>query len=132
MKIWKKPEARMEAFEANDVIAACYFVQCLYAGENGGHDIMKPDSNNVLHRYGAGNCGEANGSEVFTDKDGNIEHMVHYKKGNFVRPCTVYEDAGYSTLKTTVTDGELIYFTTSDGKNTWYHRGNTVQNGNHS
>ena len=128
MITWKKPEARIEMFEANDVIAACYYVQCLVPG---GKPFGYDSSNN---KHEADHCGDVQGSELKTDENDNIVWMFHNKKSGSTGACAIYEDAGYSTPKTTAKDGEMIYFTTTseNGRTTWRHYGKAALAGNHS
>lgn len=138
MKNWKKPEARIEVFEANDVIAACWSINCAIPAESGGvkgYDPFKPGDEGNLHR--AEHCGSADGFAFVFDESGTVpKGLLHIKAGSTnnktALPCTIYTDESFTVVRdiSTVQAGELIYFTTVNGR-TWHHHG-TVQAGNHS
>ncbi len=137
MKKWKKPEAKIELFEANEVIAACWSVSCAIPAESGGtqgFDPFKQGDTGNLHR--ADHCGAADGFTFEFDENGTPTKLVHVKAGstNNKTPlgCKIYTDSSFTVERpvSTVQAGELIYFTTVNGR-TWHHHG-TVQSGNHS
>ena len=134
MKTWKKPEAKMEVFQANEVIAACYNVQCLVPSEDGGFDLKHPSGDPAASQYlhSGAKCGAADGTELITDENNNIISMIHGKAGQSTGVCVPFEDAAYSIPKTTAAAGDMIYFITAKGSKSWYHRGTAVLAGNHS
>lgn len=132
MKTWKKPEAKLELFQANEVIAACYNLQCLVPYENGGKDPANPDNTN--NRHTKDHCGAVDGTVLVTDENNNITYIDHVKKGGSTGACVVFEDAAYSTPKTQVAAGDMVYWitTSANGSMSWRHYGTAVLAGNHS
>ncbi len=135
-KTWKKPEAKLELFQANEVIAACLNLQCLVPTENGGFDPVHPEgssgANNFLHS--PNNCGAADGTVVVTDENNNIVSIEHTKKRGSTGACATFADSSFSTPKSTLVEGEMLYWITvsADGNKSWRHHGVAQLAGNHS
>ena len=132
MKTWKKPEAKLEIFQANEVIAACYNLQCLVPYDNAGKDPANPNNSNNKHTKD--HCGAADGTELITNENNEITYIYHGKHGGSNGACAVFEDESYSTPKTKVTAGEMVYWITTNDQGTmsWRHHGTAVLTGNHS
>ena len=124
MKSWVRPRTEVQAFEADDYVAACWYIACDYGqGENrhydpkrGFHDAYEDgtgcgwEDNQVIRESSKG---------VFTlrEEDGFGEDydMMMTRNSNW---------SGLSSTLSGVTVGETIYWTTnaSDGR-IWYHKG---------
>ena len=124
MKSWVRPRTEVQAFEADDYVAACWYIACDYGqGENGNHDPK--GGFHDAYEDGTG-CGwednqviRESSKGVFTlrEEDGFGEDydMMMTRNSNW---------SGLSSTLSGVTVGETIYWTTnaSDGRS-WYHKG---------
>ena len=137
MKTWNKPQAKLELFQANEYVAACLTLSCSLPAENGGkaaYDPFRPGDNGNLHR--PDHCGAADGFEFILDANGTPVGLSHVKAGstNNTKPlaCQFFTDSSYTVPRdiSTIQAGDLIYWTTVNGR-TWHHHG-TVRSGNHS
>lgn len=125
---WEAPSARVERFEVNEYVAACWQIACT-AGAAGDPDYPNPDPHNpqpgVTHSHNSDGkgCGWAH-SQYITEV-GNGEYNVTEYGANIL-PCKLTRDDEWRGLDDTISNvkpGEIIYWTTSLGNRTWYHYG---------
>lgn len=127
---WETPRIEIEAFEANEYVAACWGVGC---DVNAANQIEKN-----LHKYqpgildhGADHCGFSGNQVIYDDNnDGTADRMVEVgTDGLGTLTCTLYTDNTYKTTMdiSTVKVGNTIYWTTAAGIKTWHHVGTVFQ-----
>lgn len=131
MKKWDTPKATMERFDANEYVAACWFVKC----DQVGTDEVCPQgaygANDLKHR--AEYCGAADHYQIKLDENGTPVSMTEVqtdKLGDL--PCTLTNPTNIADVKV----GMYIYWTTNfvsaKGPRTWHHHGTVEAGSNHS
>ena len=135
-KTWSMPQATVQAFEANEYVAACWGVACdVMGGEQSGDDPMRPSEGLGHNRI---YCGQTSHQLITTDENGIAIAMTEIdtrKSLGTDLPCTLYTDGSYTTTRDirTVKEGDYIYWTTSKDTRTWSHHGKVVAGStNHS
>lgn len=128
-KQWTSPRILVQEFEANEYVAVCWGVGCLWKDANDAEWSFKPwylDKPNVSHA--ADHCGLANNQVIRdTNNDGTVDTMIEIgTDGLGELPCTIFSDPDYNNplSVTQVQPGNKIYWTTSaaDGR-VWHHQG---------
>ena len=137
MKKWTQPLAKVEKFEANEYVAACWTVSCSIPAEDpNGYDPFRIGDTGNLHR--AQYCGAADAFVVNVDDNGIPYGLTEIKAGSTggkrALGSTIYTDGSFTSVRdiSTVQIGETIYFATSNGGRTWHHHGTVVSSENHS
>lgn len=137
MKRWTRPQGIVEQFEANEYVAACWYVACSVGAANEVEETMPPTnpnnggSNNYDNgqTHASGQCGTSGNQVIVTNSSGIATGMYEINSTTGVRQltCTLYSDGKYTTGSSysDVAVGDYIYWTTklSNGT-TWYHQGN--------
>lgn len=134
MKRWEKPITVVQEFEANEYVAACWYIACDY-GEVGMND---PISGLYHNAYDDGTgCGYADNQVIREVRDGvfSLREEDGFGEDYDLRMTRNANWHGLSETLTNVQVGETIYWTTtaSDGR-IWYHKGTveTTSNVNRS
>lgn len=124
-----------EVFAADEYVAACWGVAC-ERGVNG-----EEESAGISHRKtvnGKTGCGYEEHQYIKTDASGNVTMEEINTDGLGTLTCTITGDNWVGTRslnKNNLSNGDIIYWTTSSGSRTWHHKGvvNISGNGtNHS
>ena len=127
MKSWVRPRTEVQAFEADDYVAACWGVGCDVSWSNQYEKDHGQDYwNGVTHD--AAHCGNSSNQVIFDDdNNGTADRMIETGTdglGDLV--CTIFWDENYQNRRdvSSVSIGDTIYWTTtaSDGR-TWNHKG---------
>ncbi|MGN0776388.1 MAG: hypothetical protein ACI4MM_06880 [Candidatus Ventricola sp.] len=140
-EMWETPRIAVEEFAANEYVAACWDVACTTGSEGGNagkHDehasVDDGRGNNNNHgKLDAGTgCGWASNQyiyDAFTDDNGVIWYGMNEVNvaGQDDLACTIYNDSNYSgtgsQFVSGLTNGQTIYWTTSNSRYTWFHYG---------
>ena len=127
---WETPRIEIEAFEANEYVAACWGVGCSVNDANKIEmDFGVYNPGNLDH--GADHCGLSGNQVIYDDNnDGTADRMVEVgTDGLGTLTCTLYTDNTYKTTMdiSTVKVGNTIYWTTAAGIKTWHHVGTVFQ-----
>ena len=130
MKRWETPRTVVQGFEANEYVAACWYIACDY-GEAGMNDPIS-DLYHGAYSDGTG-CGHANNQVIREVRDGVFRLREEDGFGedyNLEMTRNAYWE-GLSGTLTNVQLGETIYWTTtaSDGR-IWYHKGTVESTSN--
>ena len=123
MKRWEAPRTVVQEFEANEYVAACWYIACDY-GEAG---ITDPYSHLLHNAYANGTgCGHADNQLIYEVSDGvfRIREEDGYGEDYDLQMTRNENYYGLSNTLSNVSLGETIYWTTtaSDGRK-WYHKG---------
>ena len=133
-KTWEGPNILVQEFEANEYVAACWGVACIYDWANNYEQTNYASRGETWWDRGCSHakdhCGFS-GNQVLKDPDGNGEpnEMVEVgTDGLGTLDCIIYSDPNYNNRLSLsqVTSGATIYWTTTSGNRTWHHKG-TVQ-----
>ena len=133
-KTYLKPTAYIEAFSANEYVAACYSLACrVGSGETNPvtHTIWPSNSRGEEEHLssGTGNCSDAGSNYLTVDSNGNFRSLEEWRsdlnnnKGGWLHGTKVaYEDLSGDGK---CGPGDYIAWntSTSDGKRTWHHWG---------
>lgn len=130
-KGWVTPKAMVEEFEANEYVAACWYISCDY-GEIGMNDPI----GRLYHTAnpdGTG-CGHAK-NQVIREKDDGTFTMREedgFGEDYDLRMTTDSTYQGLSDSLANVYLGETLYWisTSRDGSSTWYHKGTVESSSN--
>ena len=130
MKRWETPRTVVQGFEANEYVAACWYIACDY-GERGMNDPMDGLYHNA-YSDGSG-CGHADNQVIREIRDGVFTLREEDGVGEDY-DLQMTRDAkwqGLSGMLTNVQVGDIIYWTTtaSDGRK-WYHKGTVESTSN--
>ena len=138
--MWETPRIAVEAFSANEYVAACWGVGCNTDQANeweknhifGTNKEITNDrwqtswyEKEVSHRDE--HCGNSGNQVIFDyDNDGIADAMQEVgTDGLDDLDCTIWTDNTFSTERdiSTVHIGDIIYWTTSAGDKIWHHIG---------
>ena len=133
---WETPRIEIEAFEANEYVAACWYVGGNWGAANEIEKTMKPTNPNKNGKnnytdgqtHDAAHCGTS-GNQVIVTDDNNVAigmYEINSTTGVKELSCTLYTDVDYKTLLpySEVEIGDTIYWTTAiSNGTTWYHQG---------
>ena len=138
--MWETPRIAVEAFAANEYVAACWGVGCKTDQANvweqthifGTNDEIKNDKEQtswyekeVSHRDD--HCGNSGNQVIYDDdNDGTADRMVEVGTDGLGKlTCTIWTDNTFSEQRDigTVHIGETIFWTTSAGNKIWHHIG---------
>lgn len=130
-KSWVTPKAMVEEFEANEYVAACWYISCDY-GEIGMNDPI----GNLYHTAnpdGTG-CGHAK-NQVIREKDDGTFTMREEDGFGEDYDLRMTRDSRYKGLSYSLANvslGETLYWTSTsrDGRSTWYHKGTVESSSN--
>ena len=134
-KTWETPKASVQEFEANEYVAACWYVACNVNAANDIERTMLPTNpanygeNNYTdgQTHDSSHCGTSGNQVVVTGSNNVATGMYEINSTTGVKKltCTLY-DSSYKTQKSysSVKPNDYIYWTTQlkDGT-TWYHQG---------
>lgn len=130
---WETPRIEIEAFEANEYVAACWGVGCKVDDANQIEKNLGKYQQGVLD-HGADHCGNAGNQVIYDDNnDGTADRMVEVgTDGLGTLTCTLYTNGNYTKTMpvSTITSewiGQTIYWTTASGNKTWHHVGEVFQ-----
>lgn len=134
---WETPRVLVQSFEPNEYVASCWGVGCSIVGSDkwptyntvtsgGGHhggEVTYVENNT----HSANACGLSTSQFIRTDASNTAIGMYEYSASqNKNLECTLYTDDNYNVLGdySTVSTGDVIYWTTSasDGR-IWHHKG---------
>lgn len=131
---WETPRIEIEAFEANEYVAACWGVGCKVDVANDYEKSHGPTQGQTWYQlqcsHAEDHCGYA-GNQVIYDynNDGIADAMYEIKTdGLNDLECTLYKDDTYTeTRKISEINkdwvGQTIYWTTAAGNKIWHHVG---------
>lgn len=133
---WETPRIEIEAFEANEYVAACWYVGCDHDKANAVEQTMKPTNPNKWgdnnytdgQTHDAAHCGTS-GNQVIVTDDNNVAigmYEINSTTGVKELTCTLYTGVDYTTERaySEVKIGDWIYWTTAIlNGTTWYHQG---------
>ncbi|MGN0313333.1 MAG: hypothetical protein ACI4EG_00930 [Fusicatenibacter sp.] len=133
---WERPSVMVQEFEANEYVAACWYVACNWEAANAVEKTMSPTNpnNNGRNNYtdgqthDAAHCGTS-GNQVIVTNSSNVAtgmYEINSTTGVKELTCTLYTDASYKTSMaySSVEIGDTIYWTTNlTNGTTWYHQG---------
>ena len=131
-KIYLKPTAYIEAFSANEYVAACYSLACrVGSGEQNPVDGRKwPSASYGEGKHessGTGNCSDAGSNYLTVDSNGNFISLEEWRsdlnnyKGGWLHGTKVdYKDLSGDGK---CGPGDYIAWNTSNGTRTWHHWG---------
>ncbi len=130
MKRWETPRTVVQGFEANEYVAACWYIACDY-GERGESD---PISGLYHNAYSDGTgCGHANNQVIREVRDGvfTLREEDGFGEDYDMKMTRDTNWQGLSGTLTNVQLGDIIYWTTtaSDGR-IWYHKGTVESTSN--
>lgn len=130
MKRWETPRTVVQGFEANEYVAACWYIACDY-GERGESDPISGLYHNA-YSNGTG-CGHANNQVIREVRDGVFRLREEDGFGEDY-DMQMTRDTNWQGLSGTLTNvqlGDIIYWTTtaSDGR-IWYHKGTVESTSN--
>ena len=130
MKRWETPRTVVQGFEANEYVAACWYIACDY-GETGMND-PKGGLYHAAYSNGTG-CGHADNQVIREIRDGVFRLREEDGFGEDYN-LEMTRDEHWKGLFGTLTNvqlGETIYWTTtaSDGR-IWYHKGTVESTSN--
>lgn len=132
---WETPRIEIEAFEANEYVAACWGVGCNVDAANQIEKNMNNYQQGVLD-HGADHCGLSSNQVIYDDNnDGTADRMVEVgTDGLGTLTCTLYTDKTYTeTMSVSKITSDWfekpIYWTTAtaSGDKTWHHVGTVFQ-----
>lgn len=136
---WETPRIEIEAFEANEYVAACWGVGCSVDQANQYEQTHKPNGNNKTWfeldcSHASDHCGYAGNQVIYDDNnDGTADRMVEVGTDGLGKlTCTLYTNDTYKTtmnISTINKDwfGKTIYWTTAAGDKIWHHVGEVFQ-----
>ena len=124
MKKWVTPKTVVQKFEANEYVAACWYISCDY-GEVGMNDPVGHLYHNA-YSDGTG-CGYADNQVIREVSEGVFRLREEDGFGEEYN-LRMTRDSNYNGLSDTLSNvqlGETIYWTStsSDGSSIWYHKG---------
>lgn len=125
-KRWGTPKAVVEEFEANEYVAACWGVGCVYNKAN-SYEITQGyyDHGNVSHT--ADHCGNSSNQVIYDYNDDKVGDAMYEcgTDGLGDLECIIYKDPNYTDQinVSEVKIDDYIYWTTSSGSRTWHHQG---------
>ena len=130
MKRWETPRTVVQGFEANEYVAACWYIACDY-GEIGMND-PKGGLYHAAYSNGTG-CGHADNQVIREIRDGvfRLREEDGFGEDYNLRMTRSENYDGLSWDLTNVQLDETIYWTStgSDGT-TWYHKGTVESTSN--
>ena len=130
MKRWETPRTVVQGFEANEYVAACWYIACDY-GEIGRND---PQGGLYHAAYSNGTgCGHADNQVIREIRDGvfRLREEDGFGEDYNLEMTRNAKWQGLSGTLTNVQVGDIIYWTTtaSDGR-IWYHKGTVESTSN--
>lgn len=130
MKRWETPRTVVQGFEANEYVAACWYIACDY-GEIGMND-PKGGLYHAAYSNGTG-CGHADNQVIREIREGVFTLREEDGFGEDYN-LEMTRNANWEGLSGTLTNvqlGDTIYWTTtaSDGR-IWYHKGTVESTSN--
>ena len=141
--MWETPRVAVEAFAANEYVAACWGVGCITNQANEWEKNHVFDSNKEIKydwqtswydkevSHSDDPCGNSGNQVIYDDNnDGVADRMVEIGTdglGNL--GCTIWTDSTYSQTReiSTVKANDIIYWTTSAGDKIWHHIGKVFE-----
>lgn len=130
---WETPRVTIQEFEPNEYVAACWAIACEYGiigGENGInnpntwlHEL--PTATHTLRSDGTG-CGHEKNQYITENANGSFSVMEINTQGLGSLDTQLTKNSNYFGLNSSISDvepGQTIYWTTSSGNRTWYHKG---------
>lgn len=138
-KAYLKPTAYIEAFSANEYVAACYSLACKVGSKepNPVDGTIWPSNSDGEEKHessGTGNCSDAGSNYLTVDSNGNFMYLDEWRSDmkKWLRGTKVdYKDL-YHDGKCGPGDYIAWNTSTSDGSRTWHHWGiATVANPKH-
>lgn len=138
-RAYERPLLAVELFEANEYVAACWYVACNYGAANEVEWGMKPTNpnnkgdNNYTdgQTHAAGQCGTSGNQVIVTDANGVATGMYEINSTTGVKnlECVLYTGSNYKQTASYsgVEVGDYIYWTTKlENGTTWYHQGEVM------
>lgn len=134
-KNWEMPKTVVQRFEPNEYVAACWAIACTYGiegGETGINNYNLPfwiregsDATHTLRSDGTG-CGHEDNQFITENANGSFSVMEINTQGLGKLNTRLTTDPYYDDLSSSISNvdpGDTIYWTTTSGNRTWYHKG---------
>ena len=134
-KTYLKPTAYIEAFSANEYVAACYSLACKVGSKepNPVDGTIWPSNSNGEEKHessGTGNCSDAGSNYLTVDSNGSLISLEEWRsdlndyKGGWLHGTI----KGYKDLSGDhkYGPGGYIAWNTSNGQRTWHHWGYAI------
>lgn len=116
------PQMHEEIFQANEYVAACWYIGCAKAGSDDYYE--SGDITHGAQASGTG-CGHAQ-NQAIRVSDTGVVSMVEVQTDRLGDlPCTI-TDSKWNPITLNQSDvetGKTIYWTTTSGNRTWHHYG---------
>lgn len=132
---WETPRVTIQEFEPNEYVAACWAIACDYGiegKEDGINNYMLPNwlyelptATHTLRSDGTG-CGHEKNQYITENANGSFSVMEINTQGLGSLDTQLTKNGNYFGLNSSISDvepGQTIYWTTSSGNRTWYHKG---------
>ncbi len=134
-RVYETPVACAEEFLPNEYVAACWAIACDYGiqgGEPGINNTNLPkwlhersDATHTLRNDGTG-CGHEDNQFITENASGSFSVMEINTQGLGNLNTSLTTSSNYRGLSSSISNvepGDIIYWTTSAGDRTWYHKG---------
>lgn len=135
-KRWVEPRVQVEEFMPNEYVAVCWAIACYYGILGGNTEGIhnndlpkglheKEGATHTMRRDGTG-CGHEDNQFITERSNGSFSVMEINTQGLGNLNTQLTKNSNYNGLSSSISGvgpGDVIYWTTSSGDRTWYHRG---------